>query len=63
MSARARTRRRPPDARPYYSLLACSDPTGTTANCQLTASHLYHKLVGKYPSKGGCPMCPSMCDK
>ena len=52
------------DDHPYYNILSCTPSApGNVANCQSTANHLYKKLTGEYPSKGGCPECPNECNK
>lgn len=47
------------DERPYYNIAACETHASNAANCQLTASTLYHKLTGKRAAK--CTACDSSC--
>jgi len=44
---------------PTYSLRACTDDIGFTANCQSTSAHLYEALTGQTPTTAGCPSCGS----
>lgn len=45
--------------RPNYNIAACDDHSSNQANCQLAATELYKKLVGKRPSK--CTACEGSC--
>ena len=47
------------DDRPDYNIAACDDHSSNQANCQLSASELYKKLVGKRSSK--CTACEGSC--
>jgi len=49
------------DDRPNYNIAACETGASNAANCQLTATQLYHKLTGKKAYK--CLACDPNCFK